>query len=195
MDYGTQQAICPQCGSGAQVRTVAEIFDMLNGMQDQAMQRGPQAQQQGPYGDGQGYEFAGEGYSDYGPAGTRSGRSGNFDNPLLGAGGDIGGDITDAVMGTAFRFVGRAIGKRVQKTIQERVVPAMQARAAQAQQQWQQSRTDQAAIVAKYPDLRGCLHDQVVFLEGGSHVVPISEIQMPVTLVQADAVVDRLRAP
>lgn len=195
MDYGTQQAVCPQCGSGAQVRTVAEFFDMLNGMQDQAMQRGQQAQQQGPYGDGQGYEFAGEGYSDYGPAGTRSGRSGNFDNPLLGAGGDIGGDITDAVMGTAFRFVGRAIGKRVQKKIQERVVPAMQARAAQAQQQWQQSRTDQAAIVAKYPDLRGCMHDQVVFLEGGSRVVPISEIQMPVTLAQADALVDRLRAP
>jgi membrane protease subunit (stomatin/prohibitin family) len=108
---------------------------------------------------------------------------------------NIGGDITNAVMGTAFKFVGRAIGKRVQKTIKERVVPAMQAKAAQAQQQWQQSRTDQAAIVAKYPDLRGCMHDQVVFLEGASHVVPISEIQMPVTLAGADALVDRLRAP
>jgi hypothetical protein len=194
VDYGTQQAVCPQCGSGAQVRTVAELFDMLNGMQDQARQPGQQAQQQGPYGDDQGYAFAGEGYSDYGPAGARTGRPVNFDNPLLGAGGDIGGDITDAVMGTAFRFVGRAIGKRMQKTIQERVVPAMQARAAQAQQQWQQSRSDQAAIVAKYPDLRGCLHDQVVFLEGGSQVVPISEIHMPVTLAQADALVDRLRA-
>jgi len=195
VDYGTQQAVCPQCGSGAQVRTVAELFDMLNGMQDQAMQRGQQAQQQGPYGDGQGYAFAGEGYSDYGPAGTRTSNPGNFDNPLSDAGGDIGGDITNAVMGTAFRFAGRAIGKRLQKTIQERVVPAMQARAAQAQQQWQQSRTDQAAIVAKYPDLRGCLHDQVVFLEGGSRVAPISEIHMPVTLAQADALVDRLRAP
>ena len=195
MDYGTQQAVCPRCGSGAQVRTVAELFDMLNGMQDQAMQRGQQAQQQGPYGDGQGYAFAGEGYSDYGPAGTRSSQPGNFDNPIFDAGGDIGGDITNAVMGTAFRFVGRAIGKRVQKTIQERVVPAMQAKAAQAQQQWQQSKTDQAAIVAKYPDLRGCMHDQVVFLEGGSRVVPISEIHMPVTLAQADALVDRLRAP
>lgn len=190
-----QQAICPRCGSGAQVRTVAELFDMLNGMQDQAMQRAQQAQQQGPYGDGQGYAFAGEGYSDYGPAGTRTSNPRDFDNPLFDAGGDIGGDITNAVMGTAFRFVGRAIGKRVQKTIQERVVPAMQAKAAQAQQQWQQSKTDQAAIIAKYPDLRGCMHDQVVFLEGGSGVVPISEIHMPVTLTQADALVDRLRSP
>jgi hypothetical protein len=189
VDYGMQQALCPQCGSGAQVRTVAELFDMLNGMQDQATQRAQ------PPGDGQGYEFAGEGYSDYGPAGTRTSNPVNFDNPLFDAGGDIGGDITNAVMGTAFRFVGRAIGKRVQKTIQERVVPAMQAKAAQAQQQWQQSRTDQAAIVAKYPGLRGCMHDQVVFLEGGSRVAPISEIQLPVTLAQADALVDRLRAP
>ena len=81
----------------------------------------------------------------------------------------------------------------MQKTIQERVVPAMQAKAAQAQQQWQQSRADQAAIVQKYPDLRGCMHDQVVFLQGGTSVVPVSEIRMPVTLAQADALVDRLR--
>jgi hypothetical protein len=195
VDYGIQQAICPRCGSSAQVRTVAELFDMLNGMQDQAMQRGQQAQQQGPYGDGQGYAFAGEGYSDYGPSGTRTSNPINYDNPLFrDGGGDLGGDIANAVAGTAFRFVGRAIGKRVQKTIQERVVPAMQARAAQAQQQWQQSKTDQAAIVAKYPDLRGCMQDQVVFLQGGSSAVPISEIRMPVTLEQADALVARLSA-
>lgn len=190
-----QQAVCPRCGSSAQVRTAAELFDMLNGMQDQAMQQAQQAQQQGPHGDGQGYAFAGEGYSDYGPSGTRTSRPANFDNPIFDAGGDIGGDITNAVMGTAFRFVGRAIGKRVQKTIQERVVPAMQAKAAQAQQQWQQSKTDQAAIVEKYPDLRGCLQDQVVFLQGGSQVVPISEIRMPVSVAQADALVARLSAP
>jgi hypothetical protein len=198
VDYGMQQAVCPRCGSSAEVRTVAELFDMLNGMQDQAMQRAQQGQQQGPYGGGpgQGYVFAGEGYSDYGPSGTRTSRPADFDTPLFdGPGGDIGGDIANAVMGTAFKFVGRAIGKRVQKTIQERVVPAMQAKAAQAQQQWQESRADQAAIVQKYPDLRGCMHDQVVFLQGGTRVVPVSEIRMPVTVAQADALVDRLRAP
>lgn len=174
---------------------------MQNSMQDQAMQRAQQAQQQGPYGAGQGpgqgqgpdqgYTFAGEGYSDYGPGGTRPGRPGDYDNRY----NDPGQDIANAVIGTASKFLGRAIGKRVQKTIEERVVPAMQARAAQAQQQWQQSRADQAAIAEKYPDLRGCLHDKVLFLEGGSRVVPITEIHPPVTMAQADAVVGRLRAP
>ena len=164
---------------------------MLNGMPTQTMQQ-PQ-----PYGDGsgQGYVFAGEGYSDYGPSGTRSSRPMDFDIPVLDdPTGDIKEDIKNAVMGTAFRFAGRAIGKRVEKTIRERVVPAMQARAAQAQQQWQQSSSDQALIVQKYPDLRGCMHDQVVFLQGGTRVVPISEIRMPVTLAQADSLVEKLKS-
>ena len=54
---------------------------------------------------------------------------------------------------------------------------------------------DQAAIVQRYPDLRGCMRDRVVFLEGGSRTVPITEIRMPITLAEADALVARLRAP
>jgi len=215
-----QQAVCPRCGSGAEVRTVSELFDMLNGRQAQAMQ-GWQNQQgqfpgQGPYpGQGQGqpgqappggYSYAGTGYSDYGPNGNQYG-SGNQYGPgnqyggSFGGGGDwdssgdIGQDIANAVLGSAFKFVGRGIAKKMQKAYQDRVVPAMQAKAAQTQQQWQQSQADQAAIVQRYPDLRGCLKDQVVFLEGGTRVIPISELQMPVTLAQADAVVDKLRAP
>ena len=64
----------------------------------------------------------------------------------------------------------------------------------QARQQWQPSPDDQAAIVQRYPDLRGCMRDQVVFLDGRSLAVPISEIRMPITLAQADALVARLRA-
>ena len=37
------------------------------------------------------------------------------------------------------------------------------------------------------------MKDQVVYLDGGSHTVPISEIPVPLTLSQADAVVVRLR--
>jgi hypothetical protein len=47
--------------------------------------------------------------------------------------------------------------------------------------------------VARYPELRACMKDQAVFLDGGSLTIPISEIDMPVTLTQADAVVARLR--
>lgn len=43
-------------------------------------------------------------------------------------------------------------------------------------------------------DLRGCMHDQVVFLQGGTRVVPISEIRMPVTVAQADSLVEKLKS-
>jgi hypothetical protein len=104
-------------------------------------------------------------------------------------------EIAGAVLGAAFKFAGRGIGKRMQKAYEERIAPVIEAKTAQARQQWQPSPDDQAAIVQRYPDLRGCMHDQVVFLEGGSRTVPITEIRMPITLAQADAIVDRLRAP
>jgi hypothetical protein len=47
--------------------------------------------------------------------------------------------------------------------------------------------------VARYPELRGCTTDQVIFLDGGTRTVPVSELRMPVTLAQADQVVARLR--
>ena len=46
---------------------------------------------------------------------------------------------------------------------------------------------------ARYPELRACTKDQVVFLDGGSRTVPVSELHMPVTLAQADSVVAQLR--
>ena len=63
----------------------------------------------------------------------------------------------------------------------------------QSQQQWEQSKADAGTIVQRYPELRGCLADQVIFLDGGYKTVPMSELTMPVTLAQADAVVTRLR--
>jgi hypothetical protein len=70
---------------------------------------------------------------------------------------------------------------------------AARAQAAKAEQQFAQAQADQDAIVARYPELRACMKDQVVYLDGGSRTVLISEIPVPVTLTQADAVVARLR--
>ena len=81
----------------------------------------------------------------------------------------------------------------MKKAYEEKIAPAMEARAAQAQQQSQQSKADQDAIVQRYPELRGCLADQLIFLDGGYKTVPMRELTMPVTLAQADAVVTRLR--
>jgi hypothetical protein len=256
------QSVCPRCGSGADVRTVAELFNMLNGAQDGAMQQARLRQQTGPdyqgtypdypaqgyQGPSQGYQGPSQGYQGPDSAGTNPDSAGtNQDHPYesyqgpgiptagqgpapgyqgpdypsyqgpdypnnqgpdypnnrrsrptidsaFGLGDDPVQDIAGAVLGAAFKFGGRGIGKRIQRAYEERIGPALEARAAQARQQSQQSRDEQAAIVERYPDLRGCLRDQVVFLDGGSRSVPITEIRMPVTLAQADALVNRLRA-
>ena len=51
---------------------------------------------------------------------------------------------------------------------------------------------EQIAIAERYPDLRACLTDNVVFLVGGNRVVPMSSLR-GFTLEQADAVVAQLR--
>ena len=78
------------------------------------------------------------------------------------------------------------------KALEERVIPAVLARAAQAQQPGQQH-GELDAIASRYPELRGCAKDQVIFLDGGTRTVRFSELTRPLTLAQADAVVARLR--
>jgi hypothetical protein len=280
VNYGTGQSVCPQCGSSAEVRTVAELFDMLNGgARGGATQQGYPGQQAGPGYQGtypdypaQGYQapsnqepsnqepsnqgpgnqgsdssdtssdhpyqsYQGPGFpsqpyqspSNQGPnrsdtssdqpyqsyqgpgfpnqpyQGQSSGPAPGYQGPdypnsqrrgptIDGVFDDPVQEIAGAVLGAAFKFAGRGIGKRMQKAYEERIAPVIEAKTAQARQQWQPSPDDQAAIVQRYPDLRGCMRDQVMFLDGRSLSVPISEIRMPITLAQADALVARLRA-
>ena len=70
MNYGTGQSVCPQCGSGADVRTVAELFAMLNGAQGGAMQQGYPPQQTGPDYQGTYPDYPAQGYQSPGSAGT-----------------------------------------------------------------------------------------------------------------------------
>ncbi len=177
---------------------------MMNSARDQAFQRAAQlgfgqAQPQGwPQGQGQAGSSDDGDYDHYNVEGSdrqlRSGR--NWNNGRRGSGFDLVGDADDiggAVLGAALGFAGRAIGKRMKQAFEDKVVPAMQARTAQAQQQWEQSKAEQDAIVARYPELRGCMKDQVIFLDGGQRTVPVSDLKQPVTLAQADAIVARLR--
>jgi hypothetical protein len=76
---------------------------------------------------------------------------------------DPGGAVFDAALG----FAGRAIGRGVKKVVNEQVRPAMQAqaakaKAARAEQQFAHFQADQDAIVARYPELRACMRDQLV---------------------------------
>jgi len=109
--------------------------------------------------------------------------------------------VTGLVMDAATKFVGRAISRRLKRAFDERVVPAMAARQEQmASRQEGVARQEgilreQIAIAERYPDLRACLSDQVVFLAGGSRVVsvPISNLTSGFSLAQADAMVGQLR--
>jgi hypothetical protein len=185
------------------VRTARELFDMMNGAREQAFQRISQFRQPGAA-PGQWQGAAGspddDDYDHYNVEGSdrqlrgnrgrnqgKRGRDFDFD------GDNLVDDLGGAVLGTALGFAGRSIGRRMKKAFEEKVMPAMEAKAAQAQQQFEQSKAEQDAIVARYPELRGCTKDQVVFVDGGLRTVPISEIKMPVTLAQADSIVARLR--
>jgi hypothetical protein len=174
---------------------------MMNGGREQAFQRINQFRQPGSApGQRQGAGSADDDYDHYNVEGSDPQLRGNrgwnqsqrrrdfsFD------GDNVVDDLGGAVLGAALGFAGRAIGRRMKKAFEEKVVPAMEAKAAQAQQQFEQSKAEQDAIVARYPELRGCTKDQVVFLDGGVRTVPVSEVKMPVTLAQADSIVARLR--
>jgi hypothetical protein len=121
--------------------------------------------------------------------GIRSRTRDTSDGPDLGL-GDLGDDIAGAAMGiaagAAAKFIGRTIGRKVQAAMNDRVLPAMAAR----QQDVLQT---QIAIAERHPDLRACLTDKVIFLAGGSRVLPMPNLARPLTIDQADALVAQLR--
>jgi hypothetical protein len=190
---------------------VRELFDMMNGARGQAFQRmgqfgqpgsgpwqgqqgsGPSPGQAGMPDDGDYDHYNVEG-SDRAIRGNRNwnqnrrGRDNDFD-----LGDNLAEDIGGAVLGAAFGMAGRAFGRKMKQAFEDKVVPAMQAKMAQAQAQFEQQRAEMEAIAARYPELRGCTKDQVVFLDGGTRTVPVSEIKMPLSMAQADSVVARLR--
>jgi hypothetical protein len=191
------------------VRTIRELFDMMNGAHEQAFRRvseprpapgwnqpgqgwnQPQSWPGGPGGsadDGDYDHYNVEG-SDPALRQDRRGRGGSSD----GAAAALSGDPAAAAISIAMGFAARAVGRRMKKTFDERVVPAMQERAANFHQAWEQSKAEQDAIVARYPELRSCVKDGLVFLDGGRRTVPVAELKMPVTLAQADSVVAQLR--
>jgi hypothetical protein len=184
--------VCPQCGSNADVRTVREFFDIMNAGGALAFQRITEHSSD-PNADGGNYSHYN---AEASKSRSRKGRSKKWER--AGRAADVLSDPTGAVFDAALGFAGRTIGRGVKKVVNEQVKPAMQAQAAKAQaakaeQQFAQAQADQDTIVARYPELRACMKDQVVFLDGGTRTVPISEIAMPMTLTQADTIVTRLR--
>ena len=212
VSHGQVGAVCPQCGSAAAVHSIGELADMARsqlGQPGYAGQPQPGAPQPGNTGQPQGGGFGGQpqpgapqpggpqpGYAQQprpGPPGgwrgIRSRTRDTSDGIDLGL-GDLGDDIAGAAMGiaagAAAKFIGRKIGRKVQAAMTERVLPAMAAR----QQDVLQT---QIAIAERHPDLRACLTDKVIFLAGGSRVLPMPNLARSLTIDQADALVAQLR--
>lgn len=95
--------------------------------------------------------------------------------------------IGEAVLGAATKAIGRVIGRKMRQAYNERVVPAMAAR----QEAVANERT---AIAQRHPDLRACLRDEVVFLVGGTRVLPLASAMKVRTVEQSDALVAQLRS-
>jgi hypothetical protein len=94
--------------------------------------------------------------------------------------------VAGLVAGAAMGLIGGAIGRRVKRAYDEKVVPTLAAK-------YEPIMREHIAIAERYPELRACLKDQVVFLAGGSRVVPMPSASQGFTLAQADAIVARLR--
>jgi hypothetical protein len=94
--------------------------------------------------------------------------------------------IGEAVLGAATKAIGRVIGRKMRQAYNDRVVPAMAARQDAVLR-------DRTAIAQRHPDLRACLNDQVVFLVGGTRVLPLASAMQVRTVEQSDALVAQLR--
>jgi len=179
---------CPRCGSAAQVHSISELADLARTSLARLQGQGPSSGQ--PQ---QGWEAEPVAGPPPGPDGRRPGglfgrgmsvpgrRTNDYDSPL----DSIGDAVADVALGAAAQFIGRAIKRRVEQTLTERVMPAVGQAATAALQ-------NQIAVAEKYPDLRACLTDHVVFLAGRSLTQPMPDLGK-ITVPQADALVAQLQ--
>ena len=191
--FGGGQAMdpCPQCGTTVAVHSISELAALaqmqLNRAQGLAPQQGsPQqgAPQQGWNAEPQAGPLPGwAGEPQAGPPpGSFARRSGGLDAGSLGD--SIDQVIGDVALGAAARFIGKAVSRRLQRTVSDRIMPALAGQQAVLRTQIQ--------IAEQHPDIRACLNDKVIFLAGGSRVLPMPNIGQ-LTTEQADSLVAQLR--
>jgi hypothetical protein len=181
-------AVCPQCGSTAAVHSIEELAALARMRLSQLQQASGTASQQGYAAEPQqgpmpGY--AGQPAAGPQPGAWQGGPAGIRDS--MDVSGDLGDDLAGVALTAATRFIGRAIGRRVQRAMTDRVMPAVTA-------QGEAMAREQIAIAEKYPSLRACMTDQVIFLAGGSRVVPLQGVNLAaITVAQADEMVAGLQ--
>jgi hypothetical protein len=176
---------CPRCGNTAEVHSIGELADLARMRLAQLPGHSPGA---GPQ---QGWAAEPVAGAPRGPDGSRAGglfgggipgRRMDYDNPALDG---IGDAVADVALGAAAQFIGRAIRRKVERAVTERVLPAVSQQATTMLQ-------NQIAVAERYPDLRACLTDHVVFLAGGSRMQPMPDLSK-ITVPQAEALVAQLQ--
>jgi hypothetical protein len=177
---------CPRCGSAAAVHAITEMADMARQQLSQAGQIAnaarPRDPKRGWEAEPQAGPLPGPGYS-----GAASAAPMMAMNSLRAQGRNLGNvpdSIGDVIGGVAAGFIGRAVANRAQQAMAQRV-NAVQGR-------MQPMLETQIAIAEKYPEIRACTSDHVVFLDGGRSVLPMPNLTT-LTLEQADAMVAQLR--
>jgi hypothetical protein len=185
---GQATDVCPQCGSAANVHSISELAALAQQQLDRipggasppgAPQQGWNAEpQSGPV---PGWAAEPQAGPPPGSRGWSTPRGGFFDN--LPVGDSIDQAIGNVAMGAAARFIGRAVAKKVQ----DRVMPVVN----QALTQRQDVLRQQIAIAQQHPDIRACMTDSVIFLAGGSRVLPMPNLGT-ITTQQADSLVAHL---
>jgi hypothetical protein len=191
VNNGQSLTPCPQCGTSTAVHSISELADMARTQLSQMSQLSGTPNPGVPQ---QGWNAEPVAGPPPGPGGRRSfgNLGGGFGRRGRDYGMDVGDSIEDAIagaaMGAAAGLIGRAIKKRVEQTMANRVMPAVNAAAASREPMLR----EQIAVAEKYPEICACITDQVVFLAGGSQVVPMPNLQT-LTLAQADGLVAQLR--
>ncbi|HEY6276860.1 MAG TPA: hypothetical protein VIX86_11070 [Streptosporangiaceae bacterium] len=108
-----------------------------------------------------------------------------------GGGADLGQSLFDFAVASTAYLLRQTVGRRLKQYYRERLLPeAGEAREAH--------RRNQLQLAERYPDLRVCISDQMIFVAGGSRAIPLDRLarHRPADLDAAiGALVAELRAP
>ena len=190
---------CPHCGSSVAVHSISELAAIARSQLAAAQYGNPAGTQPGYAPGPQSGPVPGwaaepqpgpvPGWAaepQPGPISRQRQRPGRTTGYDYGAQPGVDEAVAGVMLGAAGRLIGRAVTRRAQRTVSERALPAVAARG-------EAMLREQIAIADKYPGLRACLDDGVIFLAGGSRVLPMPDLS-GITVAQADALVAQLAA-
>lgn len=189
MNGSQAAAVCPQCGSSAAVHSIQELADLARMRLQQLQQPNPASQQPGWEAEPQAGPVPGPvpGWAREPQRGRPPGPPGRRSRGNISSGSDyssIGDDLAGLAISGAAQFIGRAIGRRMQQAYQ-RAQPTLAARG-------EAMLSTQIAIAERHPDVCACVNDSVIFLIGGTRVLPMPNLAT-LTVEQADELVASLR--